>query len=173
MDPDAEDGTVTVSDLAALAGPAGTRLRERAETVAVAESSSGGLISAALLAVPGASAYFKGGGAVYTTEAKRILLGLSDAATAEARAGTETHALHLAEAVRRRLGATWGIGETGAAGPSGNRYGDPPGHVCLAVAGPVRRTVTMRTGSKDRAENMAAFARAAVELLGACIRDAD
>ena len=163
---------MSMPDWMTMAAEVGALLKARGESVAVAESSAGGLISAALLAVPGASAYFKGGGAVYTTAAKQVLMGVSDAAMAEARAATETHALHLARAACARLGATWGIGETGAAGPSGNRYGDPPGHTCIGVAGPVCRAVTIRTGSTDRAENMAAFARAALELLEACIREA-
>src|SRR5213082_653191 len=99
----------------------GGRLKDRGETVAVAESSAGGLISAALLAVPGASSYFKGGAVVYTGAAKRVLIAVSDAAMAEARAATETHALHLARAASERLEADWGIGETGASGPTGNR----------------------------------------------------
>ncbi len=163
---------MTITELAGMAGPAGALLKARGESVAVAESSAGGLISAALLAVPGASAYFKGGGAVYTTAAKQVLMGMTDAAMAEARAATETHAMHLAHAAGGQLGATWGIGETGAAGPSGNRYGDPPGHTCIGVAGPVCRAITVRTGLTDRAENMAAFARAALELLETCIREA-
>src|SRR5207248_8354585 len=105
--------------IGALAAAVGARLKERGETVAVAESSSGGLIAAALLAVPGASAYFKGGGVVYTGAAKQLLIGMTDEAMAEARAATEAHALHLARAAKSCLGADWGIGETGAAGPDG------------------------------------------------------
>jgi PncC family amidohydrolase len=149
----------------------GARLKERNETVAVAESSAGGLISAALLAVPGASAYFVAGGVVYTGASKQSLMGVSDAAMADARAATETHALHLAEAARARLQSDWGIGETGAAGPSGNRYGDPPGHSCVGVAGPIRRATTVETGSPDRPANMIAFAIAALDLLTICVSD--
>jgi nicotinamide-nucleotide amidase len=159
------------AELTSLAASVGARLKDRGQTVAVAESSSGGVIAAALLAVPGASAYFKGGGVVYTGAAKQILIGLSDAAMAEARAATEAHALHLAHAAKARLDADWGIGETGAAGPTGNRYGDPPGHTCIGIAGPVCRTVTVETGLTDRAENMAAFALAALELLLACLEE--
>jgi PncC family amidohydrolase len=144
------------------------RLTTRKETVAVAESSAGGLIAAALLAVPGASAYFRGGAVVYTTDAKALLLGKSHEALTNPRAATEAHALILAEAVRERLSATWGIGETGASGPTGNRYGDPPGHACLGVTGPAgqSRAVTLATGSDQREANMFAFARAALRLLG-------
>lgn len=147
----------------------GARLKARGETVAVAESSAGGLISAALLAVPGASAYFTAGGVVYTGVSKQTLMGVSDAAMADARAATEAHALHLADAARARMGSVWGVGETGAAGPSGNRYGDPPGHACIGVVGPTRRAVTVQTGSAERAENMLAFALAALDLLAACM----
>src|SRR5439155_3062539 len=161
-----------VQDLRSLAASVGALLAERGQTVAVAESSSGGLIAAALLAVPGASAYFKGGGVVYTGASKQILIGMSDGAMAEARASTEAHALHLARAARERLGADWGIGETGAAGPEGNRYGDPPGHCCLGIAGPICRTVTVETGLADRLENMAAFTVAALELLESCVKEA-
>jgi PncC family amidohydrolase len=159
------------TEILALAEAAGALLKERRETVAVAESSAGGLISAALLAVPGASAYFKGGGVVYTGAAKQILIAVSDAAMAEARAATETHALHLARATRERLGAVWGIGETGAAGPTGNRYGDPAGHTCIGVAGSASRAITVETGSADRVENMVAFAAAALKLLAECVRE--
>jgi PncC family amidohydrolase len=160
---------MTMAELALQAASVGALLKARGQTVAVAESSAGGLITAALLAVPGASAYFKGGGVVYTTASKQILIGLSEAALAEARAATETHALHLARAAKDRLDAEWGIGETGAAGPTGNRYGDPPGHSCIGVAGPVSRAVTVETGLTDREENMAAFAAAALELLTTCV----
>jgi PncC family amidohydrolase len=153
------------------AAAVGVQLKARKESVAVAESSAGGLISAALLAVPGASAYFAAGGVVYTGASKQTLIGVSDEAMAEARAATETHALHLAEAARARMGTVWGIGETGAAGPSGNRYGDPPGHSCIGVAGLLRRAVTVETGSANRAANMIAFAIAALDLLDACLSE--
>ena len=162
---------MTMHDLMTKAASAGELLRGRKETIAVAESSAGGLIAAALLALPGASAYFKGGGVVYTSAAKHILMGVSEEAMAEDRAATEVHALHLARAAKARLDATWGIGETGAAGPSGNRYGDPPGHACIGVAGPICRTLTVKTGSADRAENMAAFAVAALDLLETCLKE--
>lgn len=144
---------------------AGAALIAHGHTVAVAESSAGGLISAALLAVPGASAYFRGGAAVYTALAKERLVGVTAEEFALARASTEVHALALARAARRRLDTTWGIGETGATGPTGNRYGDAAGHCCLAVAGPIERAITMETGHGDRWTNMEAFAEAALRLL--------
>jgi len=158
-------------DFKTMASAVGALLKERNQTVAIAESSAGGLISAALLAVPGASAYFKGGGTVYTSAAKQILIDVSDTDMAAARAATEIHALHLARAARLRLDADWGIGETGASGPTGNRYGDPPGHSCIGVAGPIERAVTIATGLENRGDNMQHFSAAALDLLKSCIEE--
>jgi PncC family amidohydrolase len=144
-------------------------LTARGETLAVAESSTGGLISAALVAVPGASAYFLGGAVVYTLESRRMLLDLPDDALDGIRASTEAYALLAARTIRQRLGASWGIAETGASGPTGNRYGDRAGHVCLAVSGRVERAVTIETGLADRVENMDTFAAAALALLAEAI----
>lgn len=152
--------------LAAVADRIAVRLKERGETVAVAESSAGGLISAALLAVPGASAYFQGGAVVYTQGARRVLLGVDDAAVKGIRSSSEPYATLLANVVRERFGTTWGLSETGATGPTGNRYGDAAGHVCLGVSGPVAKIVTIETGRSDRLGNMRAFAEAALTLLG-------
>ncbi len=140
-----------------LAGRAAALLKVRGETVAVAESSAGGSVSAALLALPGASVYFRGGAVVYTRHSRRTLLGISDAALDDAPPTSEPLAALLAEAARDRLGATWGLGETGAAGPTVNRYGHPAGRACLAVAGPFTRTLTLDTGSADRRVNMRLF----------------
>ncbi len=141
-------------------------LTARGDTVAVAESSCGGLIAAALLAVPGASAYFRGGAVVYTYDSRRVFLDLPpEALPAGMRPSTEPYALLLAGKARERLGTTWGIGESGASGPTGNRYGDPAGHVCLAVVGPVEHTLTLETASPDRLANMSTFAAAALDLL--------
>jgi nicotinamide-nucleotide amidase len=148
-----------------LAEKIASRLIERRETIAIAESSTGGLIAAALLAIPGASAYFVGGAVVYTKVARVALLGLGDADMQGLRAATEAYSLLVARRVRERHGATWGLGETGASGPSGNRYGDPAGHACVAVAGPIERAVTLETGSADRRANMDAFAKRALDLL--------
>jgi PncC family amidohydrolase len=150
-------------ELLELAGRVGARLKERGETIAVADGSAGGLISAALLAVPGASAYFIGGGVLYTAASKEAFLGLTHQQATEPRSSTEPHTLMLARTIRERLGATWGLAETGATGPTGNRYGDAAGHCCLAYAGPSERARTIETGRNDRAENMDAFARAALE----------
>lgn len=140
-------------------------LKARSETIAVAESSSGGLISAALLAVPGASAYFKGGGVVYTRDAKRILMRVSEAQMVAIRPATEAHALDLGRAAKKSLGSDWGIGETGAAGPEGNRYGDLAGHSAIGIAGRSEVSLVVNTESKKRYDNMVAFATAALDLL--------
>ncbi|MGZ3404105.1 MAG: CinA family protein [Phenylobacterium sp.] len=148
-----------------LAAVLGERLKARGETVAVAESSSGGLISAALLGVPGASKYYLGGAVVYTGKARMVLMDLPREAVAGMRSASEPYALLLAHTARERFGATWGLSETGAAGPTGNGYGDAAGHTCIAVSGPVEMALTVETGESDRAANMAAFTAAALELL--------
>ena len=152
-------------DLTALAGRAATGLRERGETVAVAESSGGGLISATLLSIPGASAYYAGGAVIYTLAASRAFLAGAIPTPAGLRGETEEFALYLARSAARKLEATWGIGESGAAGPSGSPYGDPPGHVWVAVSGPTESTRHVLTESTDRPANMVAFARTALGLL--------
>jgi PncC family amidohydrolase len=154
-----------VQDLERLAAEIGAALIARGERVAVAESSSGGLISAALLSVPGASRYFLGGGVVYTPKARAVLMDIPKSALEGMRSASEPYALLLARTVRTRFGADWGISETGAAGPTGNGYGDAPGHTCVAVAGPVERVLTLETGDDDRSGNMRTFAAAALELL--------
>jgi len=141
------------------------RLIERKETIAVAEGSAGGLISAALLAVPGASAYFVGGAVVYTGTARNVLAGIGADDMKGIRAASEPYAALLARRMCKQLNTVWGLAEAGAAGPSGNRYGDPAGHTCIAVAGPVERAITLRTGNDDRRANMFAFAQRALELL--------
>jgi nicotinamide-nucleotide amidase len=142
------------------------RLRERQETVAVAESSTGGIISAALLAVPGASAYFMGGAVVYTRTSRRALLDIPEEALAGIRPSTEAYALLFARAARQTMGTTWAIGETGATGPTGNRYGDAAGHSCIALVGPPgEQAITIETGKDDRVGNMRAFTVAALDLL--------
>lgn len=158
-------------DLTSLAASVAALLTESKQTIGVAESSAGGLISAALVAVPGASAYYLGGGVVYTLASRRGLLRISEEAMAGMRASTEAYALLNARTIREHLGATWGLAETGASGPTGNRYGDAAGHACFAVSGPIERTLTLETGKADREANMWVFAKAALDLLEACIRE--
>jgi PncC family amidohydrolase len=140
-------------------------LKRRGETIGVAESSAGGLISAALLATPGASAFFVGGGVIYTRASRAALLGITDADMDGIRASSEPYALLLARSVRAKLDTTWGLAETGATGPTGNRYGDAAGHACIAIAGPREEVMTLETATGDRIGNMRAFARTALELL--------
>lgn len=147
-----------------IANAVGDLLKSRKETVSVAESSSGGLIAACLLAVPGASAYFLGGSVVYTLPSRRAFLDLPKS-TGDLEPLSEPMAEAFALAARDKLGATWGISELGAAGPSGSRYGHPAGTSVIGVVGPVIKTTTVSTGSDDRAANMQAFAAAAVALL--------
>mgnify|MGYP001815110891 FL=1 len=138
-------------------------LRDRGETVAVAEGSAGGLVSAALLSVPGASAYFVGGTVIYTVAASRAWMAGAVDVPAGMRGATETFAGYLATSVRLKVGSTWGIGEAGAAGPA-NPYGDPAGHSWLAVDGPRSATRNILTGLDDRLDNMLAFTAAALQL---------
>ncbi len=155
----------SLDDLLTIAAAVGGRLRDRNETVAIAESSSGGLVAAALLSQPGASSFFIGGGVIYTRQARSALLDIGDPDMAGLQSSTEPYARLLARSVRQRLGATWGIGETGAAGPSANRYGDQPGHSCIAVSGPFEAARTIATGQGGRFDNMLAFASSALTLL--------
>lgn len=159
------DSAVIPENLATLGDSCGRLLKERGETVAVAEGSCGGLISAALLSVPGASAYYLGGTVIYTRNAlEGFLTGRVDR-PAKLRGATEPWALHMARGARAHLDATWGIGEGGASGPGGNPYGDPSGHAWLAVSGPTEVSRNILTGLDDRQANMGAFAEAAIQLL--------
>ena len=152
-------------DLVTIAEQIAAQLIARKETIAVAESSTGGLISAALLAVPGASAYFLGSAVVYTRDARRILMDIPDEQMKGIRSASEVYAKLLAGQIRQRFSSHWGLSETGATGPTGNRYGDAAGHSCMAVAGPSQSVFTLETGSADRQANMQAFAKTALNLL--------
>jgi len=156
--------------LAELGQSIGALLKARKQTIAVAESSAGGLINATLVAVPGASAFYLGGGVIYTVNARQGLLGLEKHDVTGMRSASEPYAQLIARRVREKLGATWGLSETGASGPTGNRYGDPAGHACFAVSGPVDAVVTLETGSADREANMRLFAQRALVLLEDCAR---
>jgi nicotinamide-nucleotide amidase len=156
--------------LSELAASVAARLKEKRQTISISESSTGGLISAALLSVPGASAYFLGGAVVYTRRARVALIGITDEMMADMRSSSEPYATLCATTVRERHRSTWGLAETGATGPTGNRYGDAAGHTCIAVAGPSPRVITLETGSADRAANMRAFAKRALEELDAALK---
>lgn len=159
-----------MSALAPLARSVAELLKARGETVAVAESSTGGLVSAALLAVPGASSFFVGGGVIYTRTSRAALLRVELDDHPGMRPSTAPYALLLARSIRELLGTTWGIGETGASGPDGNRYGDPAGHSCLAVDGPLTRSMTIETGLADREPNMWRFASEALAQFAQVLR---
>jgi nicotinamide-nucleotide amidase len=154
-----------MQELVGIAEKIAAKLKERRQTIAVAESSTGGLISAALLAVPGASAYFLGGAVVYTRDARRLLMDIPDDAMKGIRSASEPYAKLLASQVRARFSTDWGLSETGATGPTGNRYGDAAGHSCIAIAGPETEVLTLETGSPDRLANMHVFASTALNLL--------
>ena len=154
-----------MKQLVAIAEQIAAKLIARHETIVVAESSTGGLISAALLAVPGASAYFLGGGVIYTRDARRILMDIPDEAMKGIRSASEPYAKLLASQIRQRFSTNWGLSETGATGPTGNRYGDAAGHSCMAVAGPQAQVITLETGSSDRLANMHLFASNALNFL--------
>ena len=154
-----------MKELVTIAEQIAARLKARKETIAVAESSTGGLISASLLAVPGASAYFLGGAVVYTRDARRLLADIPDETMKGIRSASEPYAQLLANRTRERFSTHWALSETGATGPTGNRYGDAAGHSCMAVAGPRSSVITIETGSADRFANMHAFAARALNLL--------
>ena len=141
-------------------------LKERGETVSIAESSTAGLISAALLAIAGASAYFMGGAVVYTRQSRSELLRVTEGELTGITPSTEAYALLFARKIRERLATTWSLGETGTAGPTGSRYGHAAGHSCIAVIGPAcERAITVETGNSDRLDNMRVFSQRALDLL--------
>ena len=146
-------------------------LKARRETIAIAESSTGGLVSAALLAVPGASAYYRGGGVIYSAKAFGGLLGLDRSAMEGLRSSTEPYSLLLARTIREKLNSTWGLSETGASGPTGNGYGDAAGHTCVGLVGPngLEMSRTLETGLSNREATMRHLALEALDLLRASL----
>lgn len=153
-----------------LAEKAAALLKARKHTLAVAESSAGGLINASLLALPGASAYCKGGMVMYTRDAVLSLRDITPDSLQGLRGGTEPNALFRARAIRAHLKADWGLSESGAAGPTGSRYGYAAGHCVLAVTGPgVEKAMTLETGSGDRIANMYVFSETTLKLLIECL----
>lgn len=159
------------ADLTRLARACAALLFARKETIAVSESSAGGLVAAALLAVPGASAYFLGGSVTYARPAARVFMGIEKLPDGM-RSSSEPYAAFMAARVRERLEATWGLCETGAAGPTGNGYGDAAGHSCMATAGPVALVRTIETAHGNREGNMVAFAAATLNLLHEALKQA-
>jgi nicotinamide-nucleotide amidase len=163
-----------MDELKSLGAAVGALLKERKHTIAVAESSAGGLISASLVAVPGASAFYLGGAVIYTLAGREKILGITREEMKGIRSASEPFAKLMAARVRANLGADWGLAETGASGPTGNRYGDAAGHACIAVSGPVfdphEAVITVETGSADREANMREFTRRALKLLESCLR---
>ena len=161
-----------MNQLTNMAAAVGQLLKDRGETVGVSESSTGGLVSAALLSIPGASAYFTGGAANYTHTAREAFIGFSLDDHPSMRSSTEPFVELGAKTVREVLGTTWGVAEAGAAGPTGNRYGDDAGHSCIAIAGPVNKVITIETGDSDREANMWRFAEEVLKTFEAAIREA-
>lgn len=161
-----------MKELTTLGQAVGALLKARGHTVTVAESSAGGLISASLLAIPGASAYFRGGVVTYTRESRQAFLERGGTPFAGLPPSSEQFALALARAAREALGTTWAIGETGATGPTGNRYGYDAGHACIGVSGPVEKSVRIETRSGNRELNMWSFTAAALELLEKALEEA-
>ena len=148
-----------------LAEAIGARLTQRGERLSINETAAGGLISAALLAVPGASAWFRGSAVTYDRDSRRQLLGLDAQAVRGLAPMSPEMATVFADRTRERLETDWAVAELGIAGPTGSPYGGPAGVAVLAVSGPVVRSGTLKTGHADREANMQAFADAALELL--------
>ncbi len=156
----------------------GDALRDGEETLAVAESCTGGLIGAAITTIPGASDYFDAGLTTYAYDAKRRHLGVSREALDEYGAVSEPVAREMAQGVRDVTDVTWGISATGVAGPTGGTEGDPVGTVYIGVsyAGPWGTNTSEATVSRyefdgDRATVRAkTVARALEDLLEAVDR---
>jgi nicotinamide-nucleotide amidase len=145
-------------------------LLARRETLAVAESLTGGALGAAVVAVPGVSATFRGGVVAYATELKSDLLGVDAVLLARRGAVDPDVAVAMAVGVRRRLGATWGLATTGVAGPD-PQDGHPPGVCFVAVAGPDGTRVQTLALDGDRAAVRAAAVVAALALLHTALTD--
>ena len=151
-----------MQDLLPVAAEIAELLTKRGETLALSESSMGGLVSASFVAQPGASAFYLGSTVIYTRGAAKALYGLEGAPGPDLKPLTEPYVAAMAERVRDRLRATWALAEMGASGPSGSPYGPPPGTAVIAIAGPAPAAITVSTGSADRVANMRAFAEAAL-----------
>ena len=159
-----------MSNFPLQAQPAASLLTDLGHSISVAESSTGGLIAASLLSVPGASRYFKGGMLIYTPQSRLALLDLDRERLRNLKPLTEEMAMEFASAARAKLNATWGIAELGVAGPGGTPYSDKVGISVIALSGPRDAAVTITTDSSDRVANMSAFAEAALRLLEETLR---
>jgi PncC family amidohydrolase len=147
------------------ASDAARLLTRNKHSVSVAESSTGGLIAANLLSVPGASDYFVGGTVIYTRKSRREFLDLDRERIKKLKPLTEEMAFEFAAAARTKLDTTWGIAELGVAGPGSTPYSDAVGISVIAISGPIDAAVTIKTQSTDRENNMEIFADAALQLL--------
>jgi PncC family amidohydrolase len=158
---------MSLDDLAAIGAQAGAQLIAHRQTIAVVDGATGGLISAGLLATPGASAFYRGGGIIYSLKGRRIVLGHAPGSLRGLTSATEAYALAQAELIRTRYDADWGLAETGAAGPGRHPLGVPSGTSAIGIVGPdgLRGSTLVETGSDHRLDNMQAFARAALTLL--------
>jgi PncC family amidohydrolase len=157
---------MTFEDLTLLGTQAGALLKARSQSIAVVDGATGGLISAALLAMPGASAFYRGGGVIYTIKGRRIVLGHEPGSLRGLTSATEAYALAQARLIRERYSSDWGIAETGAAGPGVHPLGVASGTSAAAVVGPgFEAAMIVETGHEDRLANMIAFTRNALDLL--------
>ncbi|MCJ1446586.1 MAG: hypothetical protein MMC23_007091 [Stictis urceolatum] len=158
--------------LKTLAAEVSVLLKSRSETVCIAETAAGGLISSTLLSLPGASKFYAGGLTLYTLPSRIAFAGWTQDSVKGYNGPTPDVVKGLAENVRGKLGATWCLSESGTAGPtrSGEGRNRTPGYVALAVAGE-SGTVTREvdTGLEDRERNMVEFARAGLDLLKDCL----
>ena len=139
-------------------------LRRRGDTIVVAETSTGGLISSALLAVPSASAYYKGGSVLYTYESRKKLLGIKGQDVKGLAPMSEAMVMAFAHKAQAQFASTWAIAELGIAGPTGVVYGEA-GSSVIGIAGPNPVSALLNTGSSERADNMWRFTGHALSLL--------
>lgn len=150
---------------ASLAERAGRRLLEREQSLATAESCTGGLIGHLITEIPGSSAYYLGGAVAYSNAAKCSLLGVDDGVIETMGAVSADVALQMAIGVRRAFSSFWGIGTTGIAGPGGGTPEKPVGLVFIAVAGPHDHAVERFVFEGTRSAVKQKTANAALNLL--------
>ncbi|MCK5251879.1 MAG: CinA family protein [Thermoplasmata archaeon] len=143
----------------------GRLLTQREETLAIAESLTGGLVTSRITDVPGSSAYLVEGVVAYANEAKETRLGVQEATLIAHGAVSEPVAREMAEGIRRRADTTWGISTTGIAGPTGDTEEKPLGLVYVAVAGPQGTMVRRNVFPGDRLAVKQASAEAVLALL--------